>query len=60
MKLSDIKTLKEIESQYNIPIKTLYSRLKHLKEYEEYKRLGKGQAVIVSPVGIQKITKRED
>jgi len=62
MKLSDIKTLKQISEQYNIPVKTLTSRL-YLKscnmiEDEDYKSLGKRQPTLLSPNGIDKITKK--
>lgn len=58
MKLSDIKTLTEVSEQYEIPLKTLQSRLKHLKEGIEYKGLGKRQATILSPKGIEKIVQK--
>lgn len=57
MKLKDIKTLKEVSEAYSIPLKTLQSRLKHLDEDIEYKRLGKRHPTILSPEGINKITK---
>ena len=55
LKLSDIKTLTEVSVQYGIPLKTLQSRLSQLKEDTEYKRLGKRQATILTPQGIEKI-----
>lgn len=57
MKLKDIKTLVEVSEIHNIPLKTLQSRLKHLNEDVEYKKLGRGQSTILSPKGINKITK---
>lgn len=55
MKLTDIKTLKEVSEQYSIPLKTLQSRLQHLEEGIEYRRLGKGQSTLLTPKGIEKI-----
>jgi len=59
MKLKDIKTLTEVSTIYNIPLKTLQSRLQRLEEGKEYKRLGKGQSTLLSPAGVLKITKKE-
>ena len=61
MKLSDIKTLKQISDQYNIPVVTLKKRLK-LKSFnmikdEDYRSLGERQATILSPEGVKKILK---
>lgn len=55
MQLTDIKTLKEVSELYGIPLKTLQSRLNRLEEGIEYKRLGKRQATLLSPQGIEKI-----
>jgi len=60
MKLSDIKTLTEVSELHEIPLKTLQSRLKNLDEGIEYKRLGKRQATILSPRGIEKIIKSKE
>ena len=62
MKLSDIKTLKEISDQYNIPVVTLKKRINY-KSFEmiegiDYKSLGERQATLLSPEGIEKITKK--
>lgn len=61
MKLTDIKTLKEISTEYNIPFTTLQTRLTlksfNLIENEDYRRMGKGQSIIFSPEGVEKITK---
>jgi len=54
--LKDIKTLKEVSTEYDIPIQTLHSRLKNLIEGEDYKLLGKRQATILSKEGVLKIT----
>lgn len=54
--LKDIKTLNEVSILYDIPLKTLQSRLKNLEEEIDYKRLGKRQATILTPSGIEKIT----
>lgn len=62
MKLSDIKTLKEISDEYGILVSTLKKRLKYpsfnMIEDEDYKSLGERQATILSPTGIEKITKK--
>jgi hypothetical protein len=59
MELKDIKTLTEVSIQYEIPLKTLQSRLKHLEEDIDYKRLGKKQPTILSPKGIKKIINKK-
>jgi len=62
MKLSDIKTLKEISEQSGIQTGTLKKRLKlksfNMIEDEDYKDLGPRQATILSPEGVAKITKK--
>ena len=62
MKLSDIKTLKEISDEYNIPVVTLKKRISY-KSFDmikgvDYKSLGERQATILSPEGIKKIIKK--
>lgn len=56
MKLTDLKTLKDIEKEYDISYKTLQSRLKYLKENVDYRKLGIGQSTILTPKGVEKIT----
>ena len=62
MKLSDIKTLQEVSREYDIPVETLKTRLTlksfNLIENEDYRRMGKGQGIIFSPSGVEKITKK--
>ena len=58
MKLTDIKTLKEVSTQYNIPLETLRSRLKNLEKDVDYRLLGVGQGTLLSPQGVEKITKK--
>ena len=58
MNLKDIMTLKQISETYEIPLKTLQSRLKFLVQDEDYRSLGKGQSTILSPQGIEKIIKK--
>lgn len=64
MKLNDIKTLQDISREYNIPVPTLKTRLSlksfNLIENEDFRRLGKGQSIIFSPAGIEKITRARD
>lgn len=63
MKLSDIKTLKQISEEYNIPVVTLKKRIKlksfNMIENEDYKSLGERQATLLSPTGVQKIIKKQ-
>jgi len=62
MDLTDILTLQEISSIYNIPVTTLQGRLLlksfNLIEDEDYRKLGKGQSILFSPIGIKKITRK--
>jgi hypothetical protein len=64
LKLSDIKTLQEVSREYNIPFPTLQTRLElksfGLIEGEDFKRLGKRLPTLLSPSGIEKITKNKD
>ena len=57
MQISEIKTLQDVAREYSIPFPTLQSRLKHLQEGIDYKRLGQRQSTILSPQGIKKIVK---
>lgn len=57
MNLKDIKTLREVALESNIPITTLTDRIKsrELIEGIDYKKLGIRQPTILSPEGIKKI-----
>ena len=55
IQLKDIKTLKEVADKYKIPIKTLQFRLKNLEEGIDYKKLGKRQPTILTPLGVEKL-----
>jgi len=61
MKLLDIKTLQDVSLEYEISINTLKSRLKltsfGLIEDVDFRRMGKGQNVLLTSLGIEKITK---
>lgn len=61
MKISDIKTIKEVSLEYNIPVTTLISRINltsfGMIENVDYKRMGRRQGILLSPKGVQKITK---
>ena len=61
MKLSDITTIQEVALKHNIPVATLKTRLTlpnfGLVENIDYRRMGKGQGVLLSPKGEQKIIK---
>lgn len=64
MKLSDIKTLQEVALEYEIPVPTLKTRLT-LKSFnlingEDYRRMGKGQGIILSPEGVKKIVSEKE
>lgn len=54
----NIKTLTEVSEQYDIPLKTLQSRLTRITEGIECKKLGKRQPTLLSPEGILKITSK--
>lgn len=65
MTLNDIKTIKDVSEEYNIPVITLKKRLYYksfgMVEGVDYKNLGRGQSTLLSPSGVAKITaKRED
>lgn len=64
MKLSDLKTIQEVSIEYDIPVPTLKTRLTlksiNMIEGDDYKRMGKGQGILLSPEGVKKITKAED
>ena len=51
----NVKTLSEVSEQYNIPVKTLQSRLTRITENIDYRKLGKRQATILTEIGIKKI-----
>lgn len=61
MELKDIKTLQEVSREYNIPFPTLQTRLNSKKlgliEGIDYKKLGARLPTLLSPSGINKITK---
>ena len=55
IQLKDIKTLREVAEEYNIPFTTLQYRLENLKEGIEYRKLGKRQPTILTPEGAKKL-----
>lgn len=61
MNLKDIKTLREVAEESGIEIRTLQQRLDlpnfGLIEEVDFKRLGKRQSTILTPIGIKKILK---
>lgn len=63
MKLSDLKTIQEVSLEYDIPVPTLKTRLTlkslNMIDGEDYKRMGKGQGILLSPQGVKKIVKEE-
>lgn len=62
LKLSDIKTLQEVARETQIPVRTLQDRLSlksfNMIEGEDYKKLGLRQPTLLSPQGVEKITKK--
>jgi len=61
MELTDIRTLKEVARDYNIPYQTLQWRLDskalNMIEGVDYKRLGQRMPTLLSPQGVIKILK---
>lgn len=61
LQLKDVKTIRQLAEETGISVKTLTVRLKlksrNMIENEDYKRLGPRQSIILSPEGIEKITK---
>lgn len=57
MKLTNIKTLREVSLENNIALTTLISRIESRKLIDgvDYRKLGKGQSIILSPSGVKKI-----
>jgi hypothetical protein len=57
--LSDVLTLTEVSEKYNIPLKTLQSRLNNPKtglvEIDDFRKIGDKRGVILSPSGVKKI-----
>jgi hypothetical protein len=54
--INDIKTLGEVAKENNIPLQTLHSRLKHLTEGTDYRKIqGATQPTLLTPTGIKKI-----
>jgi len=62
MELLDITTLHEISVTYKIPVNTLKTRLNltsfNLIKDIDYRRMGKGQSTIFTPIGVEKIIKK--
>lgn len=63
MKLADITTIQEVSLEYGIPVTTLKTRLDsksiNMIEGKDFKRMGTGQGIILSPNGVKKIVKEE-
>ncbi|HHD2783224.1 MAG: hypothetical protein E6936_15940 [Clostridium perfringens] len=57
MDLKDIKTLREVALENNVALTTLISRIESRKLIDgvDYRKLGKGQSIILSPSGVKKI-----
>lgn len=56
MTIDEVKTLGEVAKEYNKSLQTLHSRLKHLIEHEDYRKVpGKRQPVLLTPAGVEKI-----
>lgn len=63
MKLKDIVVLADLAKETNIPVTTLRDRLKHpgfkMVEGEDFRRLGPRMPILLSPIGVKKITVKE-
>ncbi len=61
MRLKDIKTLRQLAKETGISYRTLADRIESnnlgLIEGIDYLKLGKGQATLLSPEGVEKIIK---
>lgn len=53
--LKDLLTIPEIEKKYNISRQILHSRLKHLTEGVDYRKLGIRMPIILTPDGVEKL-----
>ena len=53
--LMDIYFLSNVSKDYDIPLQTLHSRLKKLKENEEYRKTGIGQGIMLTPGAVTKL-----
>lgn len=63
MKLKDVVVLADLAKETNIPVTTLRDRLKHpgfkMVEGEDFRRLGPRMPILLSPIGVKKITVKE-
>jgi AICAR transformylase/IMP cyclohydrolase PurH len=59
MTINDVKTLTEVAEIYNIHVQTLHSRIRinELIEGVDYRSIGERRMILLSPSGIEKITK---
>jgi len=57
MNLDETQTLQQVAKEYDISVQTLHSRLKFLIEGTDYKKMGTGQAVLITLLGVEKIIK---
>ena len=53
--LMDIQFLSDVSKDYGIHLQTLHSRLKKLKEFEEYRRTGIGQGIMLTTGAVEKL-----
>lgn len=53
--LMDIHFLSIVSEEYDIPLQTLHSRLKKLEEGKHYRKLGKGQGIMLTPKAVEKL-----
>lgn len=62
MDLLNITTLHEISETYKIPVPTLKTRLTlssfNLIKDIDYRRMGRGQSIIFTPIGVEKVIKK--
>ena len=59
MQLKDIEFLSDVSKEYDIPLQTLHSRLKNLKE-GEYRKKGKGQGILLTPGAVKKLVEGKE
>jgi len=62
MKLNEVRNLKQISEEYDIKVETLKKRIKlksfDMIEGEDYILQGERQPTLLSPEGIEKITRK--
>lgn len=57
MNINEVLTLSEVAEKYKVPVETLRYRLKNLEEGTDYRKLGKGQSIIITKAAVKKLVK---